>query len=119
MNTSILWSAIFFFFAWSNAIGQQKTEVSSKFVPKTVTYNASPNPNECWEAVDWGINIDTKIVRGFFNLPNKAVKTLKEKIGDDEVLIEVIYYEEPVEGSRAIGSVSKITFKGEVIYENK
>lgn len=96
---------------------ENKTGVyTTKFQPRHVTYNASDNPNECWEAVAWGIEIESK---GFFSLEYQAIEKLKVRIGDEEVQVEVIYYDEPIEGSYEVGLVTKITLKGEVIYKNR
>ena len=90
---------------------------STRFVPHQVTYNGSLNLNECWESVANGILIETKEVKGFFSLPNKVVDELERKIGDAKVFVEVLYYDEPEEGSGLTGQVKKITLKGEVLFD--
>ncbi len=95
------------------------TIFSSKFLPESVTYNGSPNPNECWESVAWGVRIISGRASSFFTMDYKDVEKTKEKAGDSEVLIEVAFYDEPLDGSGAEGRVIKIVLKGEVIYESK
>lgn len=101
-----------------NVNGQQKaTLYNVPFTPHSVTYNGSPNPNECWESVDWGILVPNGKTKHFFTLPNGRLDELKKQIGDERVDIEVIYFDEPVYGSGANGNVVKIVWKEEVLYE--
>jgi hypothetical protein len=120
MNKSIYIYLISFLITCEIAGAQIKTKsYTSKFLPESVTYNGSPNPNECWESVAWGIRIKTEKGKPFFSISYQAFENLKEKIGDKEVQIEVVYYNEPSDDSGAVGYVKKIIFKGEVIYKNE
>ena len=118
MDKLLLISVLSTFSSSSGLMGQHKEVYSAKFESHSVTYNGSPNPNECWESVANGIIIKTEKEIGFFTMPNNVMESLKKKIGDAEVLIEVIYYEEPLEESGALGGVQKITLKGEVLFKN-
>ena len=120
MTKIIRVSLIFIFLVAITGKAQKNSEVfTTKFVLGFVTYNGSPNPNECWEAVERGIKIKTEKTTYFFTVPNTDINKLKEKIGDSEVEITVNYFNEPLNDSEAMGCVSKITLKGEVIFENK
>jgi hypothetical protein len=100
----------------SNA--QTRTNVySTKFIPESVTYNGSDDPNECWESVDYGIIIKVENSSLFFNMEYRDLEILKEKIGDTEVQVEVIYYDEPTSGSYSVGKVVKVSLNEEIIFE--
>ena len=115
----VLLFILFSVFSFTNAIAQIKTKVyTSKLQPESVTYNGSPNPNECLESVEWGITIKTEKASSFFLMEYEEIEKLKEKIGDAEVLIEVVYYNEPHDVSNAVGRVVKITLKDEVLYRS-
>lgn len=120
MNKPIIISFICALCIYTN-VGAQENLVkvfTSKFVSQNVTYNASPNPNECWEAVEWGIKIKDGKHESFFTLNYQEIEKLKSKIGEEDVQIAVVYYDEASEGG-ATGMVSKITLKGEVLFEHK
>mgnify|MGYP001589733842 CR=1 FL=1 len=110
---------LFLFLTFGYCQGQSvevKTKVhTTKFLPRHVTYNGSPNPNECWESVAWGIEINNAL----FTLGYSVIDKLKVLIGDNEVEVKVVYYEEPIEGSGEIGRVVKLTLKGEIIYNEE
>ena len=106
--------------ALSEMKAQSGTKVfKSKFLPTEVTYNGSPNPNECWESVASGINIKVGKTVSFFSMAYQEIERLKEIIGNAEVQIEVIYYNEPEDGSGAKGEVKIITLNDKLIFENK
>jgi hypothetical protein len=42
----------------------------------------------------------------FFSMPQRETEKLKNKIADAEVIIEVLYFSEPEDGSNAVGYVS-------------
>jgi hypothetical protein len=119
MKTTIA-IAIFLTITGMSALGQEKTiTYKTKFEPESVTYNGSPNPNECWEAVDHGIRIKTSEGEPFFTMPSQDVQRLKERIKDAEVVVEVFYYpvlERAQNGSGASGSVVKVTQGNEVLF---
>lgn len=94
----------------------QPTEFKTLFRPQLITYNGSDNPNECWESVDCGILINIGGYDHFFLLPTALYESLKNKLTNQEVVIEVIYFDEPTEDSYAFGNVTKITWKGETIF---
>ncbi len=105
---------------YSNSKAQIITKVySTKFQPETVGFNGSPDPNECWDSVAWGIKIKTENGYSFFNMGFNEIERLKPIIKNSKVQIEVNYYSEPLDGSGAVGSVLKITLKGEVIYHSQ
>jgi len=106
-------------FPWKSSTAQVNTKIYlSEFHPEPVTYNGSPNPNECWESVAWGIKIKTTKGSAFFLIGYQAFEKLKEIIGDAKVEIEVMYFDEPDFGSGAVGCVSKIVSDGKVLFEN-
>lgn len=112
---------IFLLVLWyDQSRGQTVTEkiyiCSTKFNPHSVTYNGSDNPNECWESVAWGILIDTDKVKGFFSLGYQEIEKLKTIIGDNEIEVQVAYYDEWLESSGEIGHVKSIKMSGEIIY---
>lgn len=113
---------IFFFlilFIVSGGFAQNGVKIyTTQFVPETITYNGSPNPNECWESVATGILIKDGASVFFFSIPEKEIEKLKQKIRKGEIIVECIFYEEPYENSGEAGVVLKITFNGEVIYTN-
>lgn len=96
---------------------EKATVCTTKFVPQTYTYNASPNPNECWEAVSHGILIKADKVGGFFSIPYLKLQELKKVIDTNEVVVEVVYFEEHSYDSGEDGNVLKITLNGTVIYD--
>ena len=109
---------LFIILTFARAYAQEKTSVcTTKFVPKTYTYNSSPNPNECWEAVSHGILIKTKTVQGFFSFPHLLTEELKKIIDTNEVVVEVVYFDEHVDDSEEDGSVLKITMNGLILYD--
>lgn len=109
---------IFLVLAFIQARGQEKATIcKTKFKPQTYTYNASPNPNECWEAVSHGILIKTEKVNGFFSMPFLKLEELKKMIDTNEVVVEVIYFDERIEESGEDGNVLNITMNGKVIYD--
>jgi hypothetical protein len=113
-------SIIFIILVCKDTIAQKGTETYyTKFIPETVTYNGSDNPNECWESVDWGIRIKTDKCDSFFNMDYKNIERIKKQIGDAEVQIEVIYYDKTYDKSGAVGSILKITFANEVVYNKE
>jgi hypothetical protein len=85
--------------------------------PHAVTYNASPNPNQCWEAVQDGIEIRSGTRELFFSMPSKDAERVSKIVRAGEVAIEVVLYDKPAEGSYALGFVKKITKNGEVLFE--
>ncbi len=107
---------LFTFLILSCAVNAQSVEFKTVFQPQTITYNGSDNPNECWESVDHGIMININGYNQFFILPARVCEILKTKLADQEVLIEVIYFDEPTTGSHALGNVTKITFNGEIVF---
>jgi len=107
---------LFTYLILSGAVNAQPSEFKTVFRPQTITYNGSDNPNECWESVDHGIMININGYNQFFLLPARAYKILKTKLAEQEVLIEVIYFDEPTTESYAFGNVTKITFNGEVVF---
>jgi len=108
----------FFSLVLNNAIlAQQKTVFTTPFVPMLVTYNASPDPEECWEAVAYGVGIKTERGEHFFQMPRLVRDDLKTKIGDSDVEVEVQYFNEERDDSGAAGFVKKIMLKGEIIYQ--
>jgi len=119
MQKHIISFFILSLFAFSNVDAQAKAETfTTKLISQEVTYNASPNPNECWEAVEWGIKIPNGKSSNFYRMNYKEFEKVKAKVGDNEVQIEVLLFQEVSEGG-AVGMVSKITFKGDVLFENK
>ncbi|HET6991971.1 MAG TPA: hypothetical protein VFJ43_11635 [Bacteroidia bacterium] len=90
---------------------------TTKFQSRSVTYNASRKNNECLEAVAWGIEIKTGKGSQFFLMPYRDIDTLKQKIGDAEVEVEVYCYDKPEQGSGAAGEVKQITMNGVAIYK--
>ena len=97
--------------------GQNWQTCKTKFIPHSVTYNASPKPNECWEAVASGILVDTEKVKGFFSLPGRVLDDLEKIIGNEEVIIEVRYFEKQLDSNKQIAAVQKIILKCEIIYD--
>lgn len=90
---------------------------TTEFTPHSVTYNASDNPNECLESVAWGILIKDKKNTFFFSLPFSDLENLKTMIGNNEVIVEVIFYEERAHDSDEDGNVTKITLNGTIIFD--
>jgi len=120
MTKSLIMFSFLMFFTWKSSTAQENTKIYlSEFHPESVTYNGSPNPNECWESVAWGIKIKTEKGSAFFLIGYQAFEELKEKIGDAKVEIEVMYLGEPDFGNGAVGFVTKIVSDGKVLYENK
>jgi hypothetical protein len=120
MNKTNILLFVFFMFSLKSITAQINKKVYvTKFHPESVTYNGSPNPNECWESVAWGITIKIKKNNSFFLISYEAFEQLKEKIGESKVEIEVAFYDEPVDGSGAVGCVTKIVLDGKVLYENR
>jgi hypothetical protein len=114
----IIFNIALIIYTGSNA--QEKSQVySTKFIPETVTFNGSDNPNECWESVACGITIKTGKNNSFFELDFSHTEKLKKLIGEAKVQIEVIYYNEIEVKTGAVGRVSKITFQNGVIYNEK
>jgi hypothetical protein len=112
-----IFAILLFTFICFGASAQEKKEIfTTKFKPQTITYNGSPNPNECWESVAHGIEIWSGKAGGFFTMPRGKMDELKTIIDTNEVIIEVVYYEEPYDDSGEDGSVLKITMNGKVIY---
>ena len=105
-------------FVGHQAMAQKPNTCTTQFKPHQITYNASANANQCLEAVASGILVQTKEVKGFFSLPNKICNHLQERIGDLEVVVEVLYHDEPEEGSELTGQVKKITCKGKVFFDS-
>ncbi|MBK9191389.1 MAG: hypothetical protein IPM77_07670 [Crocinitomicaceae bacterium] len=50
------------------------------YTPQHITYNGSDNPNECWESVEWGLEVVHQDSILFFNLPFSVYKELEEKL---------------------------------------
>ncbi len=120
MPKALIFLLLFSFFGSVNLAAQKEMKIySSKFIPQEITYNASPNPNECWEAVAWGIEIKVEKGTQFFSMSYRDIDSLKKIIGDAEVQIEVIYYSEMEEGSGAVGEVVKITLGDVVVYKRE
>jgi hypothetical protein len=86
------------------------------FVIHSVTYNASPDANECWEAVDWGIEVkDENNHLWFFSMPYEELMQCEKLIGDSFVEIEVVFWDD-YDGVTTHGSVISISLKGKKIY---
>ncbi|HYG49526.1 MAG TPA: hypothetical protein VD905_01435 [Flavobacteriales bacterium] len=94
---------------------EKRATYATKFIPYHITYNGSDDPNECWESVAYGIVVN----REYFSLPFNALEELKTKMGDAEITVEVVYYEEPYENSGEVGSVLKITLDKQVLWVYK
>jgi hypothetical protein len=109
----------FIFFAGFTLSAQKDTTFTTKFIPREITYNASPNPKQCWEAVEYGIEIKVNMNTQFFSIAFKDIENLKQKIGDAEVQIEVGYFTKPEDKTGALGSVKQITMNGVVIYKQE
>ncbi|MBK9590626.1 MAG: hypothetical protein IPO32_03665 [Crocinitomicaceae bacterium] len=107
---------LFTYLILSCAVNAQPIEFKTVFQPETITYNGSDNPNECWESVDQGVLINVAGHNRFFLLPAQGYELLKNKLANQEVLIEVIYFDEPTQDSHASGNVTKITFNGEIVF---
>ena len=116
MNKVTTISTLIIMILSSVGYAQKKGVCTTKFVPKVVTYNGCPDLKICCEAVERGIMIETPEVWGFFLSPTEG---LKEKIGDAEVVVEVVYYEEEdrIGSGEMEGAVIKITLDGEVLFE--
>lgn len=109
---------VFFAITFAHVNAQEEVTVcTTKFVPQTYTYNSSPDPNECWESVSHGIIIKTDKVRGFFSIPYLKLEELKKVIGTNEVVVEVIYFDEYDRESGESGNVLKITMNGKLIFD--
>ena len=119
MKPSLLLLLLFLTSSYSQgqSISEKTYVCSTKLNPHSVTYNGSNNPNECWESVAWGIEIETEKVKGFFSLEYRVIEKLKPIIGDQEIEVEVSYYDELFESSGEIGNVVKIKLKGDIIYQ--
>ncbi|HLP12243.1 MAG TPA: hypothetical protein VK177_09965 [Flavobacteriales bacterium] len=103
-----------------NAFAQTKRQIfKTKFELAHVTYNGSDNPNECWESVAWGIYINDGGGKLFFGMPYKPLHELKDKVGDAEMEVEVIFHEEPYLDSGEDGDVTCIKLNGVVIYKRE
>ncbi|MBI3134025.1 MAG: hypothetical protein HYZ14_05050 [Bacteroidetes bacterium] len=94
----------------------QQAEYQTLFIPQTVTYNGSPDPNECWESVDQGILVQVGEQQLFFLLPAGVFERLKNQLVNQQVLVEVVYFDERTDESGASGSVLKITHQGVVVF---
>src|SRR5688572_702357 len=105
---------------WMEVYSQKAAATyKTKFEPALVTYNASDNPNQCWEAVEHGIRIKADKGKLFFEMPHLRISGLKEKIKDAEVVVEVVFYsKEELQGRKgeARGFVRKIVMGEETIY---
>lgn len=109
---------LFSFFAATSLSAQKENKVfTTKFTPYVVTYNGSPNPHECWESVEWGIEIKVDKSSQFFVMDNKQMDSLKIIIGDSDVQIEVMFYDKPDRDTGALGEVVKISLNGTVIWK--
>jgi len=91
----------------------------TKFVPHEVTYNGSPNPNECWESVDSGILVESSGSTFFLLLPASDFERLRQMLTTEEIVVEAILDEESSSDSGARGGVVKITLNGVVIFPEK
>jgi len=108
---------IFSGFLFSNLNAQSSTTFTTKFIPHSVTYNGSDKPSQCWESVAWGILIEDGERTYFFSLPSQDLESLKETIGDQEITVEVIFYEEYDAESGEDGNVVLITLNGVVVFD--
>jgi hypothetical protein len=108
---------LFTYLILSCSLNAQPSEFKTVFQPQTITYNGSDNPNECWESVEQGILIDINGYDHFFLLPASEYEILKTRLTNQEVLVEVIYFDEPTEDSHAYGNVIKISYNGEVVFK--
>ena len=119
LNKTLFILIVFILYSAVSAKSQEKTRVyTSKFIPESITYNGSPDPNECWESVDWGVKIKTKKTSIFVLMPYQDIEKLKTEIGDQEVKIKVDFFEEPESGSGAVGIVEEIILGDKVIYKS-
>jgi hypothetical protein len=117
MYHTIIAIYFFTFLLHSNLFAQEdKKTFHSPFTVHSVTYNGSDSPNECWESVEWGITIRELSYNLFFSMNNEDLENLRNKIKDHQVQIDVVYYDEPINGSGALGFVTKVTLDGEVIF---
>jgi hypothetical protein len=112
MKTVILFSLLIL----NLNVSAQTAEFKTIFHPQTITYNGSDNPSECWESVDQGVLINIGASKRFFLLPANQFESLKAKLTNEEVWIEVIYFDEPTDDSYAFGNVTKIIWKGEIVF---
>src|SRR5688572_8726003 len=94
----------------------QTAQYKTVFKPETITYNGSDNPNECMESVEQGILIVVDGTTYFFAMHPGGFESLCEQLKGQEVVVDVIYYEESDYGSGADGAVQKITWNGVVVY---
>lgn len=100
------------------AHAQRKSVFTTKFIPRVITYNASPNPAQCWEAVAHGIGIKAEKGEYFFQMPWKALQDLKIKLGETEVQIEVQFFEEADDDTGAAGFVRRVSLGDSVMYKS-
>jgi hypothetical protein len=107
---------LFTYLILSCGVNAQPIEFKTVFQPQTITYNGSDNRNECWESVDHGVLINVAGYNRFFLLPARNYELLKNKLTNQEVFIEVIYFDEPTQDSHASGNVIKIIFNGEIVF---
>jgi hypothetical protein len=110
---------IFLLFLLSSFAGfaQERTKTYvSVFVPYSVTYNGSDNPNECWESVSHGVLINDGKAQHFFYLPFEVIEPIQLQAGNNELIFEVVFSDEPRDNSGLDGSVVRITQNGAVLY---
>lgn len=108
-----------FLFLLTSAYAQVETKTyTSVFVPYSVTYNGSDNPNECWESVAQGVLIKEGTTQHFFYLPYGVMDSLQQTAGTSELIFEVVFYE-PLDASGLDGSVIRITQNGTVLYSDR
>lgn len=111
----------YLFFVLAIAVGfsgkSQQSVFETTFQPRTVTYNASPDPRECWEAVDEGVEITTNIGVGFFLIPSDQFYKLSEQLKDKTCTITVQYYNASEADYHATGEVVSIVCEGQTVYQ--
>jgi hypothetical protein len=108
-----LFILLFLTFCSSSFAQEKQVRFITKFESYNVTYNASDNPNQCWEAASWGLVIN----KLHFSLPYKMLEELKQKAGTSEMEVEVVYFDEPLDGSGDAGNVVSVKLNNEVVFK--
>lgn len=100
---------------FSDGMAQEEVYTTC-YEPYSITYNSSDRPGVCMESVDFGVLVYVGSRRLFFTLPAKTYFELLPLVSDQDVRLEVIYYDALSSGIMAAGSVVKITFRDTVVF---